>query len=197
MTLHRYANFSSSEIWKLTKKGRGKTEYFGAPALTYIKEKQLELRLGRSLSTETNSKTTNWGTFLEAIAFDKMGLEFSLVSKQRYAHKYVDRWVGMPDILNADLVGDIKCPFTLKAFCEVVDAMSEDNPGEALKSLTGQGETGSHYYWQIVSNAILCDRDVGGLFVYVPYSRISGILSRSKQGVLYSICERFRSSIFD
>ena len=68
MDISRHGNFSSSEIWKLTKSGKG--EYgFGAPAISYIQEKKYEISLDRSLTNETNSKPKIWGTFVEARAF--------------------------------------------------------------------------------------------------------------------------------
>lgn len=167
--LHRYGNFSSSEIYKLVKSGRGKNDVFSQTGLTYIAEKRMEKRLGRSLSSETNAKPTNWGTFLEGIAFEKLSLDFSLVSKKRFVHTKYPNWVGMPDNLSTDIVADIKCPWTMKQFCELVDAMKSGDPYQYLKSLDGQGQLGSHYIWQLVSNAILCDRDYAALFVYVPY----------------------------
>jgi hypothetical protein len=157
----RTANFSSSSIWKLTKSGRGKDDYFGSPALTYIEEKRMESRLGLPLSTEHNASPTNWGKLVEALAFDRLPLDYRLVSDVRYSHPSITNWTGMPDVVNADVSGDIKAPFTRKAFCGLVDAMSEGP--EAVKDHSPE------YYWQIVSNCILTGKSKGGLFVYCPY----------------------------
>lgn len=175
MRLHRHGNFSSSEVYKLVKSGRGKDAYFSQEGLTYIQDKKYEARLKRSLNNESNSKPTNWGTFVEEVAFDRMGLEYSLVSKKRYSHHTINNWVGMPDVLSdqklKDIVGDIKCPFTLKSFCKLVDAMNQDSPAEALKNQNGAKDDGYKYYWQLVSNGILCDKNYASLFVYVPYKK--------------------------
>ena len=165
--LHRHGNFSSSEIWKLTKSDRSGNG-FGAPALTYIEEKQMERRLGRGLSSDTNSKPTNWGTVVEQFAFNKLGLEFSIVSKDRLQHPKIKNWVGVPDLISEKKVGDIKCPFTLKSFCKLADIIKTGDP-KALKDNDGAYDDGFKYYWQLVSNSILTGLDVAVLAVYCPY----------------------------
>lgn len=55
----RHGNFTSSEIVALTTKGKAK-DSFGKPALTYIEEKNMERRLGRSITTESNAKPLVW-----------------------------------------------------------------------------------------------------------------------------------------
>lgn len=159
----RFGNFSSSEIWKLTKKGRGADVYFGAPALTYIEEKQIERRLGRPLSTDHNAKPTNWGKLVEPIAFEHLGIEHQLVSRKRYFHPTIEGWCGMPDTVTKDLAGDIKSPYTLKSFCQMADAMAKADPIEAIKALKPE------HYWQLVSNAILTGKPRAGLYIYCPY----------------------------
>lgn len=153
MEATRVGNFSSSEIHKL----------MGAPKprATYIAEKQMELRLNRPLSVESNSKPTNWGTFIEKRAFDLLGFEYALVSQKRLSHPTVPHWTGAPDCVSADTVVDIKCPFTLKAFCELVDTMN--------KGLADFIKEYPEYYWQLISNSILTGLKFAELVVYCPY----------------------------
>lgn len=160
--MSRVGNFSSSEIWKLMTSGR-KAGSYGAPFYTYIKEKRWERGLMRPLSSESNAKPTNWGTFLEKRVFDLLPFDYKLVSKDRYQHTEINSWTGMPDTLRDYYVGDIKCPWTLTAFCTLVDAMKADNFAEELKSVKKE------YYWQLVSNAILTGKDRAELIVYAPY----------------------------
>jgi len=85
----------------------------------------------------------------------------------RYYHEiYKDYWNGMPDLLTDEEVGDIKSPWTLKSFCSVVKSMEHFN-------LTGDIEpfkkNHPSWYWQLVSNGILCKRDKALLVVYAPY----------------------------
>lgn len=159
----RAGNFSSSNISKLMSKGRGNfsLENIGSPFTTYVEEKYFERMLGRSLNTENNARSTAWGTLVEEQAFTKMGLQYSLVSKERYYHEiYKDYWNGMPDILTDDIVGDIKSPWTLKSFCQLV---------KAIENVETFKEEYSEYYWQLVSNSILTGRNTALIVVYLPF----------------------------
>lgn len=163
--MSRVGNFSSSEIHKLMSKGRGAwtLENVGAPFRTYVRDKVRETRLDRSLYQRTNSRITTWGLFVEKIVFDKLALNYELISKTRYGHPEIEKWTGMPDVITRDktIVGDIKCPWTLTSFCEMADAMAEGR--EAFKLAKPE------YYWQLVSNSILTGIDMAEIIIYVPY----------------------------
>lgn len=162
MSPDRLGNFTSSEIVALTKSGK-KEGSLGAPALTYIEECNMERRLGRPLENEADAKPTSWGKLIESRAFELLGLEYTLCSQETLSHPTIDCWKGSPDACKEDgTVVDIKCPITLKSFCQLVDGMSI----EAVRNIHPQGEK---YYWQIVSNAILTNSKYGELIVYVPY----------------------------
>jgi hypothetical protein len=159
--MSRVATFSSSSIHNLLSKGRGNfsIENIGKPFTTYVEEKVMEKNLERSLSSENSARPTAWGTLVEEHAFSKMGLEYSLVSKERFYKG--DYWSGMPDLITPEIVGDIKCPWTLKGFCKLVKSMNEGV--ESFK------DNHPEYYWQLVSNSILCKRDKAMIVCYVPY----------------------------
>lgn len=162
--MSRNGTFSSSGISALVSRSRGvlTMENIGKPFTTYVEEKVMERDLNRSLTGENNSRPTAWGTLVERVAFNKLGMNYRLVSKTRYYHKdYKSYWSGMPDLLAEEVVGDIKCPWTLKSFCQLVESMNKG--WESLK------ETHPDYYWQLVSNAILCNKGKALLIVYVPY----------------------------
>ena len=171
--MERTGTFSSSEIHKLMKGGR--SGGFGAPALTYIAEKRMELRLLRPLNNETDAKPANWGKFLEKRCFDLLGLEYKLRSQDRLVHPDIPAWTGAPDCILEDTVCDIKCPFTLKSFCESVDAMNNKNvpyhsdidPSPVVE--WNFKELRPEYYWQLISNAILTGKKYVEIIVYVPY----------------------------
>ena len=154
----RTGYFTSSSIWKLTTRGRNKVD-FGAPALTYISEKKMELKLGRSLNSEITSHPTSWGNLLERRTFDLLDMDYKLVSKDRLVHPEITNYSGAPDCIKKNVVVDIKCPFTMKSFCELVDI----NSAEMFK------EECPEYYWQLVSNAILTSSQYAELVVYCPY----------------------------
>ena len=184
--INRVGNFSSSSIYRLTgigsrnmtaleleshklknPKSRAKTikakDTTDSKFDTYVKEKYFERKLGRSLNSETQARSTAWGHLVEEQAFSKLGLEFSLVSRKRYAYPdsdLEDYWNGMPDLITPELVGDIKSPWTMNSFCNLV---------EALDSVEKFKEDYPDYYWQLVSNAILTKRNKALIIVYCPY----------------------------
>lgn len=171
----RNGNFSSSEIHKLIKAGPGKLDVFSSLGLTYIKEKKYEQLLKRALSTDTNSRPTSWGTFMELYVWNyKMGLsDYKFEHKTRYSHDSISNWNGCPDLVGDDRVGDIKCPYTLKSFCEMMECF--DNP-ILLREIKPE------YYWQLVSNAILTNKSKAELIVYVPFkSEIADIKTFSEE----------------
>jgi len=184
--MSRVGNFSSSEVSRLTGIGSRKMTELelvdhkrenpkskartikakdtpDSKFYTYVEEKYFERQLGRMLNSENYSRPTAWGTLVEEQAFNQLGLEYSLVSKERYRHPdYSDYWSGMPDIITEDLVGDIKSPWTMKSFCKLV---------EALEDVKTFKEEYPEYYWQLVSNSILCDRPNALIIIYCPYQK--------------------------
>lgn len=188
---HRGGNFTSSKIAallsmgsremteeelaehkKANPKSRKKTieSWPGKAALTYIDEKKMERRLGRSLSTEVNARATSWGSLVEGRVFDLLGLEYTLTSKQTLLHPRFPFWAGSPDAEKKNTVPDFKCPLTLKSFCQLVDPLYVGLEGmDAINAVRDHHEDGDTYYWQIVSNACIKGYEYGELIVYMPY----------------------------
>jgi hypothetical protein len=169
----RWGNFTSSKISALMSNGKA-TGSLGKPATTYIAEKKMERRLGRSLTTENNAKPLVWGRTLETIPFSKLGMEYQIISQETIQHPDIKFWTGSPDAKKHSqpkaAVCDFKAPITLKSFCELVDPLYEGLTGtELITAVRDRHEHGDMYYWQLVSNAILTGVDVGELIVYVPY----------------------------
>jgi hypothetical protein len=161
----RVGRFTSSEIARLMKVARDKVG-FGEPALSYIAEKNIERRLGRSLNVESNAKPLSWGKLVEQRVFDLLGTEYSLCSSETIEHPiHSELWSGSPDMQKHDEGGtvvDIKCPITLKSFCVFSDCNNIDEVRE-------MHDDGEKYYWQLVSNAILTGSKYAELIVYCPY----------------------------
>jgi len=168
----RVGSFTSSEIVALTKVNK-KGDGFGGPALTYISEKNMERRLGRSLSDETNARPLTWGKLLESRAFNQLGLEYILSSTETDQHPEIEYWAGSKDGIKYDkgqTIADIKCPITLKSFCNLVDPIYEGLTGmDAMNKIRANHKDGEKYYWQLVSNAIITGSKYAELIVYVPY----------------------------
>ena len=177
MNRSRIGKFTSSEIAALMSEGK-KAGTFGAPATTYIVEKNMERRLGRSLDGELKSRATDWGSLVESHVFSLLPLDYSTISKNTIIHPdHPDTWCGSPDSICYDaafidgqpttvkIIVDIKSPFTLKSFCTIVDAWHAGG----ITAIRDQHKDGEKFYWQIVSNAILTGSDAGELIVYAPY----------------------------
>lgn len=162
---------TKEELEARPKKGKGsKTtqietyEELDSTALTYVQEKVYEHRLHRSLSKEHNANSTQWGKLVEILAFKEMGdTSVSLTSKTRYSHPTIEHWNGMPDYLSerTKTVGDVKSPYTMLSFCQLVDDCNE-----GLETFKAEHKD---YYWQLISNAILTDSKYMELVVFCPY----------------------------
>lgn len=162
----RIGRFTSSQIWKLMTNGRAK-DSFGKPALTYIKEKIREQRLGRSVTLDVSAKPTSWGKLVENRVFDILGTEYRLCSTDTIVHPQFNWWSGSPDAekhCDKRAVIDIKCPITLTSFCDMVDALTI-----GIDEFRNETDSGEVYYWQLVSNAILLGVDYAELIIYCPY----------------------------
>src|SRR5437870_1925329 len=114
----RVGNFNSSSIVALTSIGSRKMEkeellahkaqypkskkknidcWPGAGALTYIAERNMERRLGRSLTQESNARPLVWGNLLERRAFKLLDTDYILVSQETIQHPLYSCWAGSPD----------------------------------------------------------------------------------------------------
>lgn len=158
----RVGNFTSSEIWKLMVTGKGENG-FGAAAITYIKEKNLERKLGRTVKTEAYSKAMAWGNLIERYVFEeKLGMEYEIHSKTTDVHPTIDFWSGSKDlIVSGKKIGEIKC-YEPKNFAVYTDALLTGDP-EKIKTECPEE------YWQIISNAIINQVPKGEGITYIPY----------------------------
>lgn len=162
--LTRYGNFSSSNIHKLMSKGRGEwtVENVGSSFNTYIKEKNREIKLQKSINLPANTRPIIWGKVIEHFVFERrLSMEYKEMNEVgRLVHPEYSRWTGVPDCMKKDVVSDIKCPSSLTQFCDLVDSFTDV---ETFKN------TAPEYYWQLVSNAILTNVGRAELIVFVPY----------------------------
>jgi hypothetical protein len=157
----RIGAYTSSNIWKLTKRDR-KGSGWGAPALSYIDEVNMERRLGRPISTEADARALSWGKLLEPIAFERLDFDYTLHSQETLVHPDFTCWAGSPDGSKHNTVIDIKCPITLKSFCCLVDCIN-------IERVRENHPDGEKYYWQLVSNTILTGNEWAELIVFMPY----------------------------
>lgn len=141
----RLGKFTSSSIHKIMKSGRGKDEYFGQTALSYIGKNAAELLTGTM--EEFGSKQTDWGEKWEPHARARYEMEtkqqvieagFIQDPKFEYAG-------GSPD----GLVGpfgqiEIKCPYNSDIHLKYLKIDSYKDFEQAVKD--------AGYHWQVQNN---------------------------------------------
>ena len=162
---NRFSTYSSSSAWKLmTKDKSGKK--FGAPGIKYIKQVGYEIKLGRAVGSDFDSKQTSWGHFNERRVFNLLPTSYQFVANDRLFHHEIKHYSGVPDYLDGIYtVADCKCPFNMEKFCDKM---------EALKSIETFREDFPEDYWQLISNIILLRANgINIKFIeainYVPY----------------------------
>jgi hypothetical protein len=172
MSPNRNGNFTSSEIFRLMKKGKSAGSW-SVDADTYIEECNMERRLGRSVETVTYARPLSWGRCVERRAFNVLGLDYTLCSHVTIQHPDIPFWWGSPDATTKIAVADLKCPMTLISFCQMVDPYFENgkliHDALSIEAVRENHKDGDKFFWQIVSNAILTGKKKGQLIAYVPY----------------------------
>ncbi len=172
MSPSRNGNFTSSEIFRLMKKGKGKDSW-SVEADSYIAECNMERRLGRSVETQIDARPLSWGKCVERRAFNVLGLDYTLRSSETIQHPEIPFWWGSPDATTRFACSDLKCPLTLISFCQMLDPYYDNgklvHEGLSIEAVRENHKEGDKYFWQIVSNCILTGKRIGQLIVYVPY----------------------------
>jgi hypothetical protein len=151
----RVGRFTSSEIYRLC--GTDKVR------ATYIRKKQLERRLQKSLDTGAYSKAMAWGKFMEIVLFDYLEIDYEMKSKETFAHyRHGDIWSGSVDLVIPKVkIGEIKS-FQYENFAEYTDCLMLQDI-ECLKTNFPKE------YWQLVSNAIIHRVNRAEAISFMPY----------------------------
>lgn len=167
-TENRFGTFTSSGIHALLSVNKSK-DGFGKPALTYIRQRAMERRLGRALSSDRSARPTSWGNMCESYVFNqRLGLDYTLTSQDSIIHPKYPFWTGRPDgcrYIAEKTVFDVKCPWTMLSFCTLIDAWERGG----IEAIREEHESGEAYYQQLVSNAILTESTHAELIVFCPY----------------------------
>jgi hypothetical protein len=163
----RVGRFTSSKIAVLTTENKAK-DGFGATALKYIKQKQLERKLGRSISLEKYSRTTAWGHLMEQyVCQHKLDTGYESVGDITIQHPTIETWAGTPDVKNKreKVAGSIKC-FEPENFANFVDTLTKAFEEKNTEYLKGEYPD---EYWQAVSDAIILGMEFMEFIVFMPY----------------------------
>jgi len=178
----RIGNFTSSgiaDLMTLAKNGKD----FGAPALSYIYDCNMERRFGLPISSETDAVPTEWGNALEPFVHELLPTSYEYTSQITAIHPKFDYWAGSADGFNNNgerAVFDTKCPFTRASFHGLVmplvcgmtgiDAMNAIRFGFEYETCKfNKHKQGEQYYWQLVSNSVINNCDYAELIVFMPY----------------------------
>lgn len=151
----RVGAFTSSQIYRLMGSDRVRS--------TYIEEKRIEKRLGRSIELDKYSRPMAWGTLLETRVFDLLGLEYTPVGNDTVVHPEIPEWAGSADLIAPMLgkISEVKC-YEPKKFCQYTDALLSGDINHLRSDFAEE-------YWQMVSNAILNGMAYAEAITYMPY----------------------------
>lgn len=182
---YRLGNATSSEIVALMANDRsGKAP--GVKFYTYVDQCNWERRLGRPIDNEVNAKPCAWGNLCEEYVQSKpeyISTQYTQRPDEPIIHPDFNYWSGTPDMTKADTVADIKSPFTLTSFCQLVQPIYDGLTGlEAINKVRDTHKDGDKFYWQLVSNAILTNSNYAELHVFCPYkSELNEIRALAQQ----------------
>lgn len=185
----RIGRFTSSQMYRLMPQGKVKmtpeelaefklanpkskatTRIGGFSQLgeTYIRDKQIERRMGATIDEGGYSRYGAWGNFMELVVFSHLKLRYDISSQKTTSHPTLgEYWSGSCDLRIIDTKGDIvgiseiKC-YWRKNFALYADCLMK-------KDINLFREEFPKEYWQIISNAIIHNVDVGEAIVYMPY----------------------------
>jgi hypothetical protein len=131
--------------------------------LTYIEEKQIELRLGRSIKLDKHTgRPAAWGNFMEHFVFSLIGTEYIITSNDTDLHPTISGWSGSKDLIVTGIkVSDIKC-YEPKKFALYTDVLMAGDI-QRLKDEFAQE------YWQLVSNAVINEVPNAEAITFMPY----------------------------
>lgn len=164
----RWGKFTSSNIYKLIKEGRGK-EDFSAPGLTYIQEKAIERKMQSCLDGGAHTQALAWGNFMELVVYSILGVQYQISSKETTPHPIHGKyWSGSKDLFTInnetgkmESIAEIKC-YQKKNFALYTDCILKKD----IKLLKTEFQK---EYWQIVSNVCIESVDIGEAITYMPY----------------------------
>ena len=151
-------------------KKKNKSSGFNSAGLTYIKDKQIEMRMNTCIDGDFYSRASAWGIFMEMFVYNGIGHGYEMCSTSTVLHpKYGNYWSGSVDllILNTDIkvigISEIKS-YQKRNFALYSDCLRQKNIDLLKKEFPKE-------YWQIISNACIHNVDIGEAIIYMPYKK--------------------------
>ena len=158
---NRLAKFTSSEIFNLIGEGQA----------NYIRRKVGEELTGKPAKGEFDTEGLRWGTFYEAEAINKFGLQHNLsfLIVQQLVCDPIGRFGSTPDglIVKRESIDkleyevetvEVKCPITFDAYIRLFECENAQD----LKQVSKQ------YYWQVLDQMDNCGSLTAHFVVYHP-----------------------------
>lgn len=157
----RCGKFTASEIHKLM--GKGRNEYFGLVAKTYIATKAAEILTLEPANQRGPTMAMEWGLSHEFEAMtkfkEKSKLEIEYFGGENPTFFPYGKYAGgSPDGMGKDFVIEIKCPFNSQEHLQHL----------LLQDAEGLKDYAPEYYWQITSNMLFSNRKQGIFISYDP-----------------------------
>lgn len=157
----RAGYFTSSQMHRLCaslQSGKPSQAFKG-----YIEEVFAERLINRVSDVEVKTHATKWGSLMEVVLFNELGLTYEMTHKMTQTHPtHKDFWSGTPDLISKGVkIGEIKCyypkNFALLSNCIIkqdYDLFKSEFPKE---------------FWQCVSNAIIMGEKRAEIISFMPY----------------------------
>jgi len=159
---NRVARFTSSKISVLTVLGKGEFG-FGTGAITYIKQRLKELKIGRGLTLPIYKQDMVWGKLWEVYVHWQLGLEYKLIIDKTTIHPKYAFWSGSEDFqveIDGGCVSELKC-YQMDKHIDYAECLQK-------QSISLFREKFKEEYWQIVSNSCIHNTKYGEAIAFMP-----------------------------
>lgn len=138
------------------KNGNPSQAFFG-----YAEEVAGERFSERPSSTEVKTQPIKWGSLMEIVLFNKLGIGWTMEHKNTIIHEeFAEIWSGTPDLIADKICAEVKC-YGPKKWASMAMCMDKGDINLIKEKYTEE-------YWQVVSNAILSKKDKAMLICFMP-----------------------------
>ena len=168
----RNGHFTSSQASRLCaslKNGNPSSAFY-----TYVNDVKYEIAMGRGIDVDVNTKPLKYGSLMEILLFEKIGLNYKMEHKLTIQHPTLKYFSGTPDLIADVKIGEIKCFFP-KNFCALSLCILQKDVELFKKEFQKE-------FWQCVANSILCNVPNAEIIAFMPYrAELIDIIERVEQ----------------